>query len=270
LEQTQNTVGTLGKKNPDRKSRPFNYRIFLTFSCVAVVAAFLLIMMGRVSSQAVVNINATPIASSAPNQPTPASAAPKPTPAPGVSSTQTPITIKVSATTKGIATAPVKIINYSDFQCGHCQEFALTTEKELDKKYVATGKVYLEFKHFIVFGEESKLAAQVAEFAAEQNKFWPFHDLLMADRISPDRKPITLDQLKDLGKKAGLDLSGLDAAIQSGKYIDKINQDQAEGKDSGVTGTPSFLVNGKYFNGAPSQADFETIIDELIKSSGQK
>ncbi|MDP2660178.1 MAG: thioredoxin domain-containing protein, partial [Dehalococcoidia bacterium] len=91
--------------------------------------------------------------------------------------TGTPATTGESAT-KGNPDAKVTVVEYSDFQCPFCAQFALQTFPSVDQTYIQTGKVKWTFHNMARIGDESKQAAQAAECAGDQGKFWPYHDKL--------------------------------------------------------------------------------------------
>jgi protein-disulfide isomerase len=182
-------------------------------------------------------------------------ATPTPTPTPSV---------YVSGPSRGSLDAPVTIFVFSDFQCGICQQFALTTEKDLERVYIETGKVRLIYKHFITEGDESLLAAEASECAAEQNKFWPYYNLLMQAHFSPSKEDLTLARLQAFAQTVGLNMDTFNDSLNSGKFKDKVNRDTEEGTAAGVTGTPTFFVNGVPGTGnAPFDA-FQKIIEQIL------
>ncbi|MDP2744345.1 MAG: thioredoxin domain-containing protein [Dehalococcoidia bacterium] len=175
-----------------------------------------------------------------------------------------------SGTSKGSPDAPITIVEYSDFQCYFCQKFALTTMRQLDEAYVAAGKVRFVYKHFIGYGDESLLAAIASELAAEQNKFWPFHDLLMQMRASPKKEDLTAARLRSLAQEVGLNMEAFDSGLHSGKYREKVMRDDAEARTLGISATPTFVINGKYGlrGGAPFET-FREIISDLLEKEAK-
>ena len=172
-----------------------------------------------------------------------------------------------SGTFKGSPDAPITIIEYSDFQCHFCQSFARTTERELDTAYIQTGKVRMEYRHFVVFDQESVQAALASECAAEQDRFWPYHDMLMSTEPDPRVRDLTGGKLKDLARALGLNRDKFDSCLDSQKYKDKVDRDTEEGRAVGVEATPSFIISGKRIRGAQSFSTFQGIIDRLLAGS---
>jgi protein-disulfide isomerase len=166
----------------------------------------------------------------------------------------------------GDPNAPVKIIEYSDFQCPYCGQFTLNTEQQLIDAYIVTGKVYFEYHSFGVFiGEESGRAAEAAYCAGDQNKFWEMHDIIFANQTGENVGAYTDKRLTAFAKKLGLEMGAFNDCFTSGKYADQVKQDGVEGRQAGVKATPSFTINGKLVEGAQPFSAFQTEIDALLK-----
>jgi hypothetical protein len=173
-------------------------------------------------------------------------------------------------TLMGSPQAPVTMVVYSDFLCGSCQEFATTTEDKLENAFIKTGQVRLVYKNFPVFGDKSILVAEAAESAAEQNKFWPYHHLLMQTRLSHSGDDITIDTLEKLAGQVGLDITMLDADLRSGRYRERVLDDQAEALRLGITGPPGFFVNRMKGIGNKTFEAFQTVITEQLERSADR
>lgn len=166
----------------------------------------------------------------------------------------------------GDPNAPVKIIEYSDFQCPYCGKFTLDTEQQLIDAYIATGKVYFEYHSFGVFiGAESGRAAEAAYCAGDQNKFWEMHDIIFANQNGENQGAFTDKRLTAFANKLGLDMGKFNDCFTSGKYANQVQQDGAAGQQAGVKATPSFTINGTLFEGAQPFSAFQTAIDALLK-----
>lgn len=171
-------------------------------------------------------------------------------------------------TALGRTDAPVVMIAYSDFQCPYCGKFARSTEKDLITKYVDSGTLRIEWRDFPYLGEESVAAARAARAAAAQDKFWPFHDALYAEQLPPNSGKLTPEFLTALAEKTGLDTARFKEDMSSATTAKLVQHDFDEGMSSGVTGTPSFLVNGVPIIGAMPLADFENTIERAAKDAG--
>ncbi len=155
---------------------------------------------------------------------------------------------------KGPANAPVTIVEYSDFQCPFCGR-ATPTIEAVTKKY--GDKVRLIYKHFpLSFHPNAQPAAEASECAGEQGKFWQFHDKLFANQ-----ETLSADNYKLWAKELGLDLTKFNSCVDTRKYQQKVQTQFSQGSADGVSGTPTFYINGKQIVGAQPQQAFEQIID---------
>ncbi len=176
----------------------------------------------------------------------------------------------------GDPNAPVKIIEYSDFQCPFCKQFSDTTEQGIIDNFVATGKVYFTFRSMGNFvsqniglgGTESGDAAEAAYCASDQGQFWEYKDILFANALGEDEGYFARVRLEKMAEAIGLDVAKFNECMESHKYGDKIQQDKADGLAAGVTGTPSFVINGKLIVGAQPYATFQKEIEAALAASG--
>lgn len=169
--------------------------------------------------------------------------------------------VPVDGRTCGQDSAPVTIVEYSEFLCPFCARAALSTLPEVQEEYVAAGKVKLAFKHFIVHGEKAVLAAGAAECASEQNAFWGYHDMLYLNQGSVD---FGAENLKRFAEELGLDSDSFNTCLESERYMDKLAADLDEARQVGVSGTPSFLIDGKLVVGYQPFEEFRVHIEEAL------
>jgi protein-disulfide isomerase len=178
----------------------------------------------------------------------------------------------------GDANAPITITEYSDYQCPYCKKFADETEKQLVEIYVASGQVRFVFRSFGLFiGSESQDAAEAAYCAADQGKFWDFHDILFANHTGENVGDYTNRKLQAFGDTLGLDMDAFNSCLDSGKYTDLVTQDGIDGQAAGIKATPSFVmtyvVNGetksKMIEGAQSFSAFQAEIEAALAEMGQ-
>lgn len=164
---------------------------------------------------------------------------------------------------KGGEKAPVLLIEFSDFQCSYCRQFWQKTLPLIERKYIKTGKVKFMYRHFAVLGNHSTAAALAAECAAEQGKFWPYHDRLFEKSDSP--LAFTNGKLKGYARDIKLRGKDFDGCLDSGKYAKKVEGETAIAVFLGARGTPSFLLNGKLLVGAQPFEVFEAAIEKEIQ-----
>ena len=159
---------------------------------------------------------------------------------------------------KGSEKAPVTIVKFEDFECPFCKTVQPTLAAVL-KKY--EGKVRLVHKDLPLeqIHPQAQLAAEAARCAGEQGKFWDYHDALYGN--SPK---LGAGELKSYAKQVGLNAAPFDQCLASGKYKAAVQKDLAEGAQLGVTGTPSFFINGREISGALPVESFAAIIDEEL------
>ena len=156
--------------------------------------------------------------------------------------------------------APVAIVEFSDFQCPFCKT-VISTLKQLMTEY--KGKVKLVFRDFPIADIHplAPKAHEAARCAAEQQKFWEYHDLLFerAPSLSPP-------ELKQYAAELKLDGESFAKCLDSGKYKQAVAGDVEEGSRLGASGTPTFFINGRILVGAQPLSAFQKLIDsELAK-----
>ena len=176
---------------------------------------------------------------------------------PDPSGDPSPLTIAGSPY-EGKKNAPVTIIECSDFQCPFCARFFNDTEKQLRENEIKDGKVKLVFKNFpLPFHQYAEKAAEAAECANKQGKFWQMYDLLFSSGGRLD-----IDSLKSYAKKIGLDTNKFDHCLDSGETAGIVSSDKAQCAAAGVQGTPTFFINGKMLVGAQPYEQFKNLIGE--------
>jgi protein-disulfide isomerase len=166
-------------------------------------------------------------------------------------------------TSWGPETAKVSIITYSDFGCSHCKNFALGQEKQLRAEYEAAGDVRYEYRHFIISPPDTANAANASECAADQGRFWDYHDLLFSQQ-GVTQRPFTKANLKQYAASLGLNSQEFDECVDDDRHLDKVYRDSALGKDAGVKGTPTFLINGTSIPGEVPYAQFKVAVDAAL------
>lgn len=161
--------------------------------------------------------------------------------------------------------APVEIVEFSDFQCQYCRQFALQTEPALIEDYITSGQVYFVYRTLGDWlGPDSQRAAEAAYCAGDQEKFWQYHDLLFANQ---GLIGFSHENLLRLGEELGVDVGELDDCLSSNRYASQVTLDLQDGLQAGVRGTPSFLINGEMIAGAQPYAVFQRKIDSVLSNN---
>src|SRR5262245_61111279 len=159
--------------------------------------------------------------------------------------------------------APITIVEYGDLGCPACWAWhKLGVQKDIHAKY--GDQVRFVWKDFPVVTLASPKAAEAGQCAYEQGKFWQFHDLIF-DGDSPGA--ISKGDLEAYAAKVGLDMDKFNECVASRRYQDKVNNEQHEAFEAGITGDPTFLVNDKLIVGAQRVELFEKVIDSLLASA---
>jgi protein-disulfide isomerase len=159
---------------------------------------------------------------------------------------------------KGPVGAPIEMIEFSDFQCPFCFRATPTVSQVLN---TYGDKIRLVYRHYPLPNHpNARPAAEAAVCAAEQGKFWPFHDRLFADqsKLSPD-------DLKQSAAALGLDSAKFNACVDSHKTKAVVDADLQAGQEAGVDGTPAFFINGRVVSGAQPFEVFKRVIDEELE-----
>lgn len=161
--------------------------------------------------------------------------------------------------------APVTIIEFADFQCPYCGRFFAETKPQIDEQYMQSGEVRFAYFNFAFLGPESNWAAEAAECASDQNKFWEYHDKLYASQAGENQGAFNKDNLKKFAEELALDTSTFDECLDSGKYTQLVQDESSLASSIGVRSTPTFLINGQAVVGAQPYEIFQQTIDSLLK-----
>jgi protein-disulfide isomerase len=162
------------------------------------------------------------------------------------------------APVKGPATAPVTLVEFTDFHCPFCKQVQPTLDQLLAKY---DGKVKLVYRDFPIdqLHPQARKVHEAARCAHDQGKFWAFHDRLYA--TAPKASP---QELKAYAQEVGLDAPAFEQCLASGKYRAAVQKDEDDGIRAGVTGTPAFFVNGRLLSGAQPLESFVRLIEEEL------
>ncbi len=195
----------------------------------------------------------------------------------------------------GLQDAPVTIIEFSDYQCPYCQRFWAQTLPQIKREYIDTGKVKFVYRDFPILGlghAYAQKAAEAAECAGDQGKFWEFHDLLFENqnKLTSLQKQVdsqtiegrtivtiknmkgtlyfditdNIEEMKQFAQELGMNTTAFNSCLDSGMYTEEVEKDLQDGIDAGVTGTPAFFINGIPVSGAQSFDSFKQIIDSEL------
>ena len=163
----------------------------------------------------------------------------------------------------GNKNAPVTIIEFSDFQCPFCEKFFTESFSQIKTNYIDTGKVKLVFRDFPLtsihqYAETAAEATECVRTKGGDTAFWKMHDKIFENQAS-----LSEDNLKKWAKDLGYNI---DTCLANGEKTAEVNKDLSDGSAAGVSGTPSFFINGKMVEGAVPYSVFESEINAALNS----
>ena len=161
----------------------------------------------------------------------------------------------------GPENAPITIVEFSDFQCGYCARFVDATLVPLLEAY--PDEIRFCYRDFPLdnIHPEARPAAEAAQCAFEQNKFWEFHNGLFRSQTA-----LSNNLYMELADKINLDINEFEKCYSSGRFRSRVNDDFNVGRDLGVTGTPTFFVNGRPLVGAQPLEAFMAVIESELRT----
>lgn len=193
---------------------------------------------------------------------------------------------QVNRNSTGDPNAPVKLVEFSDYQCPFCKQFWEQTEAQVIDAYVKTGKVQFTYRstgnwvsqNIGQGGVESQNAAMAAYCAADQNKFWEMHDALFTNVLGEDAGSFSTRRLQAIAQSIGLDMLAFNSCYSNNKYQNQVNQDFQDATAAGITGTPFFVItytaNGQTqtdtVEGAQPFSIFQQKLDAAIAAAGAR
>lgn len=163
----------------------------------------------------------------------------------------------------GDKNAKVTIVGFSDFECPFCGRFFTDTYPELKKEYIDTGKAKMYFRHYpLPFHKKAVPLALLSECANDQDAFWKMHDKIFENNATV--ATLTDTDFKQWAVDLGMDTTTFNSCYDNKAHQKEIDEDTAAGSAVGVSGTPTFYINGKQLVGAQPFASFKTAIDAAL------
>ncbi|NNG15593.1 MAG: thioredoxin domain-containing protein [Gemmatimonadales bacterium] len=164
---------------------------------------------------------------------------------------------------RGPADAPVTVVEFTDYECAFCRRHHRNTYPLIVAAY--EGKVKYVVRNYPVKGLHPRAmqAAQAAECAALQGKFWEYQDLLL-------QRGLSRESLDAHAREVGLDLVRFTSCLDSEKTAALVEQDLEEGRRRGIPGTPAFFINGRPLFGAQPVEVFQAVIDSMLAAASNE
>jgi protein-disulfide isomerase len=171
----------------------------------------------------------------------------------------------------GKVDAPVKILEYADFECPSCAGFATITEPDVRKRIIEPGLASITYFDFPLTQHRNTVAASnAAACADEQGKFWPMHDRIFAaqDEWNGEATDVPKPFFKRYAGEIGLDVPKWESCYDARKYQKRISANLADGLRRGVGSTPTFIIGDKMYRGNRAYDELKAIVDSLTKTAG--
>lgn len=171
-----------------------------------------------------------------------------------------PEIIEVSAdddAVRGPENAPVTIIEFSDYQCPFCGRAEATINQILETYPTQVKVIFRDFP--LGFHQHAQKAAEAAECAGEQGKYWEMHD-----KLFENQRALDVDSLKKYAAEIGLDTETFNSCLDNGDMASEVQKDFQDGQAAGVSGTPTFFINGEKLVGAQPFSAFKAVIDSKL------
>jgi len=174
----------------------------------------------------------------------------------------------------GKTTAPLVMVEYTDYECPFCRQFHLNTFEQIRRNYIDSGKVLYVSRDFpLDMHKNAPRAAAAGRCAAEQNKFWELRHVMIANADK-----LGAEQITGYAKELKLDLGKFRPCMASNRFKQSIDEDMQEGRSIGISGTPSFvigrLVDGKLEGvrmvGAMPYINFAQKLDQALAQASAK
>ena len=171
----------------------------------------------------------------------------------------------------GNPNAPITLVEFGDYQCHYCNVFFETTENDIIKNYVETGKVKIIFKDYNIIGEDSVKASQGAHCANDQGMFWEYHDTLYSHWTGENNGWASSENLAIFAQQIGLNMNKWSECMNKGSHSQIILKSNDDARTLELTGTPAFfIINSdgkvsKLFGAQPFEV-FKKIFDEQLEN----
>jgi len=163
---------------------------------------------------------------------------------------------------RGPAGAPITFVEYADYECPYCQQVQPDLDK-LEAEY--KDKIAFAYKDLpLPMHPHAQKAAEASQCAGLQNKYWEYHDVLLKT------KELEIPQLKTAARSLNLDGKAFDECLDSGKTADAVKANLDEATRLGLTGTPSFFLNGRFFSGVMPYEQMRQMVEEELQHSTAK
>jgi protein-disulfide isomerase len=176
-------------------------------------------------------------------------------------------TVSTQGRTLGSENARLTVEEYSDFQCPYCARAAEIMDPKIEEEYVADGRVKLVFHPVTIIGQESIWAAEAAECANDQGKFWDYHDKLFENQKGENQGAFSIDNLKRFAEELGLDTQTFNQCLDSHKHEDLVKAETEDALKKDIKATPTFIIGEQTVDGPGSYDDLKKVIEAELRKN---
>jgi protein-disulfide isomerase len=184
---------------------------------------------------------------------------------PAITDAPAAITVPMNGLTLGNPDAPVKIVEYGDYQCPYCGDFSRNGFHPLIDEFVASGDVQFTYVPMSFLGDESVRAAEAAMCANTQGQFWAMHESIYNNQFGENRGAFERSRLDQMAERIGLDMESFKACMDNGDQRGAVSNQAAVAQQDGVSSTPTFIIN----NGEPiGWVSWAALREEIVSALG--
>ncbi len=192
----------------------------------------------------------------------------------GTGSGTTTFSLPSFETPLGSSSAKINIVEFGDYQCPYCDDYFNRTEPLIKQDYVDTGKAKYYFLDFAFLGADSNTLAEGSWCANDQGKYWEYNTYMYANQGREDSGWGTPAKVEAMVKNiSGINVQTFDSCLNSGKYQSRVQQNTQTGGNSGVSGTPAFLIGNNNIGyqllvGDQPYSAFQQVINSQLQKAG--
>jgi protein-disulfide isomerase len=166
--------------------------------------------------------------------------------------------------TLGDPNAPVKVVEWANYQCPFCNQFWQTSETTFINDYIKTGKVHFEYNDLTFQWQESVDASEAATCAMDQGKFWQYHDTLFKNQKAENSGGFSRSRLKKMASDMGLDMNKFNDCFDGHKTADQVKASDQKAQQQNISATPTFFVNGVQVQNYTGWGSVKAAIDAAL------
>ncbi len=166
----------------------------------------------------------------------------------------------------GSANAPLKLDEWEDFQCPYCDNYSVNIEPHLISQYVSSGQLEITYHDYSFIGQESFTAAVAARCAGDQGQFWAFMEYLFANQGTENSGTFNQALYDGIAGRLSLDQARFNQCLSDPSMLSAVQAETDQGKQLGITGTPTLFLNGKQYTGGLDLPSVSAAIDAALRA----